>query len=61
MPELVAGYTFEQKRVTVPNTDVDVNAEIETQGLEGWITQQLLISGSDMIILFTRQIPVEET
>lgn len=54
MPEIVPGYTTENKTVTVPNNDTDINAEITNQAADGWVSVQLTISGSDMIILFTR-------
>lgn len=51
--------TSEQKILTVANNDTDVNAAITAQAADGWITAQLIVSGSDIIILFTRLTPAE--
>lgn len=58
MPELVEGYNFEQKVVTVPNNDTDINAEIATQAEDDWIAGMLTLSGSDVIISFHRNVVI---
>jgi hypothetical protein len=59
MPVLVEGYTYEQKVVTVANTDTAINDEIDTQAEDDWIVTLLTISGSDVILLFSRQVADE--
>lgn len=61
MPEIVPGYNTEQKVVTVVNNDTDINAELTTQAVDSWIATLFTVSGSDVIILFTRNVAVEET
>lgn len=56
MPEVVTGYTTESKVVTVLNDDTDINAEINLQGVDSWLPVSLTLSGTDIIILFTRTI-----
>ena len=56
MPTIVPGYTTEQKVSTVANNDIDINAEITAQAVDSWIVSSLTLSGSDMVILFTRTI-----
>jgi hypothetical protein len=56
MPELVPGYTTEQKVSIVPATESDINTEIDAQSPDGWLVTQLVLSGSDMVILFSRTI-----
>lgn len=61
MPELIAGITYEQKIVTVSGySDASVNTEIDTQAEDGWVVSQLFISGTDMVILFSRQFETPE-
>lgn len=60
MPELIPGYTTEQKTVTVAATDVNINAAITAQGADSWTVSQLVLSGTDMVILFSRTIPTPE-
>jgi hypothetical protein len=57
MPEVVPGYTTEQKTVTVANNDTDMNVEITAQTEDSWIVVSLTLSGTDMVILFTRTVP----
>lgn len=56
MPEIVPGYTTEQKVVTVANNDTAMNNEITTQDADNWLVVSLTLSGTDIIILFTRTI-----
>jgi hypothetical protein len=56
MPVLVTGYTYEQKVVTVANDDTAMNAEITTQAADDWTLSQITISGSDAILLFSRNV-----
>lgn len=58
MAEIITGYILEQKVVTVANNDSAINTEIDTQGAEdlAWVVTNLFISGSDVIILFARQV-----
>lgn len=60
MVELITGYETQQKTVTVANTDVAMNAEIATQAAEtpGWIVTQIIPSGSDVILLFSRNVEI---
>lgn len=50
------GLTIEQKVVTVANNETGINTEIATQAADGWIVGSITISGSDVIILFTRTV-----
>lgn len=59
MPEIISGINTEQKVVTVSNNDEAINAELTTQGADGWLASQLTISGSDVIILFSRNVTIE--
>lgn len=62
MPELIPGYDFQQKVIRVANNDGDINDEIDTQAADvdgGWTVSDIIISGSDAILLFQRQIPIE--
>jgi ABC-type transporter MlaC component len=64
MPELIPGYNFEQKVSRVADNDTAINAEITAQGEDvdgGWTVSDLIVSGTDMVILFQRQIPIVET
>ena len=61
MPEIAPGYNTEQKTVTVPNNDTDINAEITTQAVDGWLASLFTVSGADVIILFTRNTVIEPT
>lgn len=56
MPTLVPGFTYEQKVVTVANNDTAINAEITTQAADDWVVTNIFISGSDVIILFSRNV-----
>jgi hypothetical protein len=56
MPVLVTGYTYEQKVVTVSNNDTAINAEIDTQAPGDWVLNQITISGTDAILLFSRNV-----
>lgn len=55
MPDLITGISYEQKVQTVANNDTDINTAITTQGADNWVVSQLIISGTDVIILFSRQ------
>lgn len=46
--------TNEQKVVTVSNADGAINTEITTQALDSWVVSQLVLSGANMVILFSR-------
>lgn len=59
MPEIVPGFDTQQKVSTVSNNDSDINTEITTQANDGWIVGFITLSGSDVIILFTRNIAIE--
>lgn len=56
MAEVVTGFTTNFKTVTVSNNDSAINAEITTQDADNWLVVSLTLSGSDMVILFTRTI-----
>lgn len=58
MPEIIPGYTTEQKVSTVSNNDAAINAEIDAQAADRWIVYSLTLSGASVIILFTRTIAV---
>lgn len=55
MAEITPGYLLEQKVSTISNNDTDINAEITTQASDGWVVSTIILSGTDVIILFTRQ------
>lgn len=59
MPIIIPGYDTQQKTLTVPNTDEDMNEAINEQASEGWIVGALTPSGDDMVILFTRNVAIE--
>lgn len=48
------GLTIEQKVVRVADNDTAINAEITTQSAADWILQEMMLSGSDMVLLFNR-------
>jgi hypothetical protein len=56
MPVLVTGYTYEQKVVFVSNNATDINAEIDAQAPDDWILNFITISGTDAILLFSRNL-----
>lgn len=56
MPQVIPGYTTENISSTVVNNDTAINAEISAKEADGWIVVSLNVSGSDMVILFTRTI-----
>jgi len=58
MPELIPGYNTEQKVVTVANNDTAINTEITTQANDDWVVSSLTLSGTNMVILFSRTIPI---
>lgn len=60
MPEIIPGYDTQQKVVTVANNDTAINNEITTQAVDGWTVVFLTVSGSDMVITFSRNLPIEE-
>lgn len=56
MPELIGGILIEQKvSVVTGASETDINTEIDAQALDNWVVVQLVLSGSDMVILFSRQ------
>lgn len=55
MPSLIPGI-YEQKTVTVTADDTAMNGEIETQAEDDWIVSQLVLNGSNMTILFSRNV-----
>lgn len=55
MPELIEGILYEQKVSTVANNDTAMNDEITLQAADDWVLSQIIISGSDAILLFSRQ------
>lgn len=58
MPELISGYNTEHKTVTVANNDVAMNASITAEAVDMWVPASLILSGTDMVILYTRTIPL---
>lgn len=56
MPILVPGFTYEQKVSIVPATESDINTEITTQAADDWTVSNFTVSGTDVIILFSRQV-----
>ncbi len=56
MAEIIPGFTFEQKIVSVAALDVAVNAVIAAQAVDSWMVSSLILSGTDLIILFTRNL-----
>ncbi len=56
MPTIVPGYSTQAKVVTVANDDTSMNAAIVAQGADSWLPVSLTLSGTDIIILFTRTI-----
>lgn len=54
MATLSGGATFEQKVVTVVNDDTTINNEITTQAIDNWIVGQIILSGSNVILFFSR-------
>lgn len=58
MPELITGFTYEQKVVTVTNDDTSMNGEITTQAVDDWVLQNLVVSGTDVILVFSRQVEI---
>ena len=59
MPELITGYNTEQKVVTVANNDSAINAQLTTEATDDWIATLFTVSGSDVIILFSRNVVIE--
>lgn len=56
---LPGGTTIEQKVVTVTNDDTTINAEINTQGSDGWLLGfvTLWTDNSKVILFFSRTNP----
>lgn len=54
MPTTIQGYTTEFQVKRVADNDTDINNEITTQGVDNWLVVSLTLSGTDMVILFTR-------
>lgn len=46
--------TVSQIVSVVNNTETDINAEISSKNSDGWIAGFILVSGTDVIILFTK-------
>jgi hypothetical protein len=46
----------EQKVLTVANNDTDINAAITTEAASDWLVSFMIVSGSDMVILFQRTV-----
>lgn len=61
MPEIVSGIDTQQKTVTVANNDTAINAELTAQAVDGWLASLFTPSGTDVIILFTRNVAIEAT
>lgn len=60
MAVVVPGYNTEQKVVTVSNDDTSINTELTTQAVDNWIAVLFTVSGGNVIILFNRNVAVEE-
>lgn len=58
MPELIPGIEYEQKVITVTNDDTSMNGEITTQAADNWVLQNLVLSGTDVILIFSRQVEI---
>lgn len=58
MPELFTGQNTEHKTVTVANNDGAINASITAEAVDMWVPASLILSGTDMVILYTRTIPI---
>lgn len=57
MPVLVDGFTYEQKvEVLSAPSEADINTEITTQAADDWIVGQITTLGTDVIILFARNV-----
>lgn len=56
MAAITPSITVEQKVVTVANNDTDINASITTEAADDWLVTLLCVSGSDMVILYSRNI-----
>lgn len=54
MAQQFGGFTIEQKVVFVSNTETDINNEITTQSADLWTLSSITISGTDVILLFSR-------
>lgn len=50
----VGGLTIEQKVVTVLNSDTEINDSITAEAADDWAVTSLTLSGTDIIILFTK-------
>lgn len=59
MPIIIPGTITEQKVVTVANNDTDINASITTEAATSWLVTLLCVSGSDMVILYSRNVTAE--
>lgn len=45
----------EQKVVVVPATESDINTSLTTENPNEWVCGTIVISGSDAIIIYSRQ------
>ena len=52
----IPGYSIEQKVETVANNDTDINAALTTANSDNWTAAYMILSGTDVIILFTRSV-----
>lgn len=58
MPELIPGYDTQQKTITVANNDTALNASITAEAAEGWMVTLMILSGSDMVLLYSRNVEI---
>lgn len=56
MPVIVQGYNTQQQVVTVPNNESDINTAIQSAAADGWLVVTLVPNGSDVTILFTKNV-----
>lgn len=58
MPIVVPGFDTQQQVVLVPFDESDINTAITSAAADNWLVAQLIPNGSDMTILFTRNVEV---
>ena len=58
MPEIIQGYNTEQTTSQVANNSTAINAEIALKDADGWLLSGSVVSGSDIILFFTRNVPI---
>ena len=61
MVQIIPGYTTEQMIITVVNNDEVMNSQIEEEAAFGWLVSSLTLSGSNVIMLFTRTVITSAT